>query len=318
MTAMTATMPEPTNAAFSDYLTRCQQRIEAALPALLGQAGSEFCDGDAQQALSRLFDAHRYALLGGGKRVRASLVYATADALGANQNKDTALDTMAAAVEMIHAYSLVHDDLPAMDDDDLRRGQATCHIAFDEATAILVGDGLQSRAFELISDCPSIPADTRLAMVRLLAAASGPRGMVGGQAIDLEAVNRELDLDGLQTMHQLKTGALIRAAVGLGALAGGASADQQQQLDRYSRAIGLAFQVQDDILDVESSTETLGKTQGADLARNKPTFPSLLGMAGAKALASELDQQAQSALAGFGESAAPLRALSRYIIARQH
>lgn len=315
---MTATMPETVDRGFSDYLTHCQQRIDAVLPALLGAAGSEFSEIDAQQALTRLFEAQRYALLGGGKRVRASLVYAAAGAVGCSAELDGALDTLAAAVEMIHGYSLVHDDLPAMDDDDLRRGQATCHIAFDEATAILVGDGLQSRAFELISDCESLPATARLAMIRLLAGASGSRGMVGGQAIDLQAVNRELDLGGLQTMHQLKTGALIRAAVGLGALAGGASPQQQQQLDRYGQAIGLAFQVQDDILDVESSTETLGKTQGADLARNKPTFPSLLGMAGAKALALELEQQAQSALLDFDAHAEPLRALARYIIARQH
>ena len=227
------------------------------------------------------------------------------------------LDDCACALEMIHAYSLVHDDLPAMDDDDLRRGKPTCHIAYDEATAILVGDGLQSRAFELLADL-DLPAERNLAMVKLLAAASGPRGMVGGQAIDLANVNRQLDLSTLQTMHQLKTGALIRAAVGLGALAGGASAAQRQQLDDYGRAIGLAFQVQDDILDIESNTEVLGKTQGADQSLNKPTFPALLGMDGAKRLARELHDDAISALGGFGSTAEPLRQLAAYIIEREH
>ena len=180
-----------------------------------------------------------------------------------------------------------------------------------------MGDGLQSRAFELLADL-DLPAERNLAMVKLLAAASGPRGMVGGQAIDLANVNRQLDLSTLQTMHQLKTGALIRAAVGLGALAGGASAAQRQQLDDYGRAIGLAFQVQDDILDIESNTEVLGKTQGADQSLNKPTFPALLGMDGAKRLARELHDDAISALGGFGPTAEPLRQLAAYIIEREH
>ena len=280
-------------------------RVDATLAALF----------DARPAVDeRLEAAMRHGLLVGGKRLRPLLVYLAGQALGAS---DDALDAPAAAIELIHAYSLIHDDLPAMDDDDLRRGKPTCHIAYDEATAILVGDGLQSRAFELLADL-DLPAERNLAMVKLLAAASGPRGMVGGQAIDLANVNRQLDLSTLQTMHQLKTGALIRAAVGLGALAGGASAAQRQQLDDYGRAIGLAFQVQDDILDIESNTEVLGKTQGADQSLNKPTFPALLGMDGAKRLARELHDDAISALGGFGPTAEPLRQLAAYIIEREH
>ena len=301
---------------FRDYLHHSQQRLQAALPDRLGDRRSEFSDAEAGAALQRLFDASEYSLMNGGKRVRATLVYATAEALAADCDPGV-LDDCACALEMIHAYSLVHDDLPAMDDDTLRRGKPTCHIAYDEATAILVGDGLQSRAFELLAML-ALPAEQRLAMVALLAAASGPRGMVGGQAIDLANVNRQLDLNTLQTMHQLKTGALIRAAIGLGAIAAGASASQRQQLDDYGRAIGLAFQVQDDILDIESNTETLGKTQGADQSLNKPTFPALLGMDGAKQLAWQLHGDAIAALSGFGQAAEPLRQLAAYIIERKH
>lgn len=301
---------------FADYLSHCQQRLAQALPSRLGQAASEFSSGDAQAHLARLFEAQNYSVMNGGKRVRATLVYATAEALQADINSSD-LDTSACAIELIHAYSLVHDDLPAMDDDDLRRGKPTCHIAYDEATAILVGDGLQSRAFELLCQL-DLAAEQRLEMVRLLAAASGPRGMVGGQAIDLANVNRQLDLASLQTMHQLKTGALIRAAVGLAATACAADKVQQQQLDHYGRAIGLAFQVQDDILDIEGETETLGKTQGADMLLNKPTFPSLLGLDGAKTLARDLHSQALDALQDFGDAAEPLRQLASYIIERQH
>ncbi|WP_372863948.1 polyprenyl synthetase family protein [Spongiibacter sp.] len=301
---------------FNDYLQQCQQQVQRALPTMLGSAGSEFSDADAGQALTRLFEASHYSLMNGGKRVRATLVYATAHALDADID-DNALDSCACAIEMIHAYSLVHDDLPAMDDDALRRGKPTCHIAYDEATAILVGDGLQSRAFELLTEL-SLPAENCLAMLRLLAAASGPRGMVGGQAIDLANVNRQLDLATLQTMHQLKTGALIRAAIGLAALASNASAQQRQQLDNYGQAIGLAFQVQDDILDIEGDTAILGKTQGADQSLNKPTFPALLGLDGAKALAQQLHEQALTALQDFGPGADALRQLSNYIIERRH
>jgi geranylgeranyl diphosphate synthase type II len=228
------------------------------------------------------------------------------------------LDDIACAIEMVHAYSLVHDDLPAMDNDNLRRGKPTCHIAYDEATAILVGDALQARAFELIANLPGEQDSAKLILIRQLSAAAGPRGMVGGQAIDLAATNQQLDLSALQTMHQLKTGALIRVALSMAASWCQARPDQISKLDEYGKAIGLSFQVQDDIIDIESNTETLGKTQGADQALNKPTFPALLGLAGAKALAAELHQRALTALSDFDERADPLRALSHYIIDRQY
>ncbi len=299
--------------ALQDYIARCQQRINAALPALLGDAVTEYADNGSDR-LQPLFEAMRYSLLNGGKRVRPLLVYAAAEAVGGAD--EALLDAAAGAVECIHAYSLVHDDLPAMDDDELRRGQPTCHIAFDEATAILAGDALQARAFELLATAPDASAELRLALVSALAAAAGARGMVGGQAMDLGAVNQQIGRAQLETMHQLKTGALIRAAVRLGALCAGAGDSQLQALDAYGRAIGLSFQVQDDIIDIESSTETLGKTQGADQALNKPTYPALLGLDGAKALARELHDEALERLADFGENAHWLRELSAYIIAR--
>ena len=288
----------------ADRLAGYSQQVDAQLERILPPAS-----GPAE----RLFAAMRYSVFNGGKRLRPALCFAAADAIG-NSNTNTA--KVAAAVEMIHAYSLIHDDLPAMDNDDLRRGKPTCHIQFDEATAILAGDALQSLAFQQLTELTDMASDSLVELMSILATYSGCSGMAAGQAIDLAATGQTLDIDQLDTMHRHKTGALIEASVLMGAItAGGASQAQLSALRDFAHAIGLAFQVQDDILDVESSTETLGKTQGADLARNKPTFPSLLGMAGAKALASELDQQAQSALAGFGESAAPLRALSRYIIA---
>jgi geranylgeranyl pyrophosphate synthase len=311
-------MNAPASLSFDDYLQHCRERIQQAMPALLPATQSEFSAADTERALARLREASHYSLMNGGKRVRACLVYASAQALGSDDKLAGDLDKIAAALEMIHAYSLVHDDLPAMDDDDLRRGQPTCHIAYDEATAILVGDALQCRAFEILTKLSHCSPQQQLDMVRLLSAASGARGMVGGQAIDLAAVNRQLELTELQTMHQLKTGALIRAAIGLGAIASGASATQREQLDRFGTAIGLSFQVQDDIIDIESSTETLGKTQGADQALNKPTFPQLLGLEGAKALANQLHEQALAALSDFGDPAWALRELSYYIIARKH
>jgi geranylgeranyl pyrophosphate synthase len=228
------------------------------------------------------------------------------------------LDGIACAVEYLHAYSLVHDDLPAMDDDDLRRGNPTCHRAFDEATAILAGDALQSRAFELLAKLPGIAAQTRLELIATLAGAAGARGMVGGQAIDLAAVQQRIDLHHLETMHRLKTGALIRAAVRMGALLAGASAAQATALDNYAAAIGLSFQVQDDILDITSDTATLGKQQGADLARAKPTYPALLGLTEARAKAQALHNEALSALRDFDGRADRLRQLSAYIIERSH
>ena len=223
-------------------------------------------------------------------------------------------------MELIHAYSLVHDDLPAMDDDDLRRGQPTTHKAFDEACAILAGDALQALAFEALSREQGNPADPalRLEMFSRLARAAGAAGMVGGQAIDLESVGRRLDQQALETMHRHKTGALIEACVRLGALASGnADAQRLDALQTYSHAIGLAFQVQDDILDVESDTSTLGKTQGKDQAHDKPTYPALLGLPAAKTYAHALRDQAHSALSGFGESAEPLRRLADFIVERR-
>lgn len=297
------------------YLQDCKTHIEQRLPDLFLSGESEFATGGDASALARLNEACLYSLTNGGKRVRATLVYATAAAL--RQPQREGLDYLAGAVEMLHAYSLVHDDLPAMDDDDLRRGKPTCHIAFDEATAILVGDALQCRAFELLTELQGDPA-RQVAVISALAAAAGPRGMVGGQAIDLAAVNTQVDLATLKRMHQLKTGALIRGAILMAAHWCGASLAQRRTLDNYGLAIGLAFQVQDDILDIESHTDVLGKTQGADLARNKPTYPALLSLEGAKAMADNLHQQAIGALAEFGREADPLRKLADYIVARSH
>ncbi|UXJ53685.1 (2E,6E)-farnesyl diphosphate synthase [Pseudomonas citronellolis] len=290
------------------YQARCQARVDAALETLFTPP---------REDLQRLYQAMRYSVVNGGKRVRPLLAYAACEALGGDPAR---ADGAACAVELIHAYSLVHDDLPAMDDDDLRRGQPTTHIAFDEACAILAGDGLQALAFEVLAEARLNPqdAETRLAMVTALARAAGSAGMVGGQAIDLEAVGRKIDQAALETMHRHKTGALIEASVRLGALASGqADAERLEALARYAGAIGLAFQVQDDILDVESDTATLGKTQGKDQAHDKPTYPALLGLEAAKAYALALRDQALAALEGFGEGAEPLRELARYIVERR-
>ncbi|WIO73634.1 (2E,6E)-farnesyl diphosphate synthase [Porticoccaceae bacterium LTM1] len=263
----------------------------------------------------QLLKAMQYSLLNGGKRIRPLLAYAAAQAVG-TVSSDT--DRVASAVEMIHAYSLIHDDLPAMDNDDLRRGQPTCHIAFDEATAILAGDALQALAFEQLSQLEHCSPETALKMISELAKASGVAGMVAGQAIDLQSVNHALSLEQLEQMHQLKTGAMIAVSVRLGAMSAGAGEQQLAALDQYSRCIGLAFQVQDDILDVESSTETLGKRQGADQSLNKPTYTSILGLDQAKAKAAELHQSAIEALADFDDGAEPLRAIANYIVTRSH
>ena len=290
------------------YQKRCQTRVDAALDALFQAPRTE---------LDRLYQAMRYSVMNGGKRVRPLLVYAACEALEGDIER---ADGAACAVELIHAYSLVHDDLPAMDDDDLRRGQPTTHKAFDEASAILAGDALQSLAFGVLVDRRRNPqnAETRLQMIELLSQAAGPAGMVGGQAIDLESVGRQLDQQALETMHRHKTGALIEASVQLGALASG-NADEPalRSLQHYAQAIGLAFQVQDDILDVESDTATLGKTQGKDEAHDKPTYPALLGLDAAKDYALELRDQALHVLRPFGNSAEPLRELARYIVERR-
>ncbi|MEN9898807.1 MAG: (2E,6E)-farnesyl diphosphate synthase [Pseudomonadota bacterium] len=267
---------------------------------------------------NKLHQAMRYSVLNGGKRMRPMLTYATGSVLGISPD---ALDAVACAVECIHVYSLIHDDLPAMDDDDLRRGKPTCHIAFDEATAILAGDGLQALAFELLAHDESIQvgAQNRLQMITSLARASGSLGMVGGQAIDLESVGQVLTLPELENMHIHKTGALIRASVILATLSKeGADEEAVKRLDNYAKCIGLSFQVKDDILDEESDTSTLGKTQGKDKDNNKPTYPALLGLSGAKQKAQELHEKAIENLAYFGAQADVLRNLSLYIIQRDH
>ena len=310
------TMPEtPISGSFQHYLQDCQRRVNAAL---------EACLPAAIAPAARLKAAMRYSVQNGGKRVRATLVYAGAEAVGCCSDSDCpqrqALDVAACALELIHAYSLIHDDLPAMDNDELRRGLPTCHIAYDEATAILAGDALQTLAFEILAQAP-LPAELRLALITSLSSASGHAGMVGGQILDLDGENRvdtssALSLAELEQIHRHKTGALICASVRMGALIAKASVTQLQQLQRYALAIGLAFQVVDDILDVEGSTEALGKKAGADLALNKSTYPALLGLAGAKHKANELHQEALQALQGM-DGADRLRQLSAFIVERQ-
>ena len=266
---------------------------------------------------TRLKEAMHYAVTAGGKRVRPILTYATGEALGANLSR---LDPPACAVEMMHAYSLVHDDLPAMDDDDLRRGKPTCHKQFDEATAILAGDALQALAFTILADqTEELPAESKIQMIRILGDASGAQGMAEGQAIDLESVGQTLDLAALEKMHRHKTGALIRASVQMGALASGESDPKLlTKLDQYATAIGLGFQIVDDILDVISDTETLGKPQGSDIAMNKPTYPALLGLEGARQHAHETHEQALMHLEELPASFDILRDLSHYILDRTH
>lgn len=265
----------------------------------------------------RLHDAMRYATLGGGKRVRPMLAFAAGRVSAADPER---LKIVAAVVEIIHAYSLAHDDLPCMDDDILRRGKPTCHIEFDEATALLAGDALQALAFELMSTTRlADSSETQIKMQQLFARACGSHGMAGGQAIDLANVGKQITLPELEFMHILKTGALIRASVLLGAYCGKSLGDQaMEQLDRYGKRVGLAFQVVDDILDCESNTEQLGKTAGKDRDANKPTYVSLMGLTAAKQFAAELLRDALDALAGFGEDAARLRQLAAFIVQRQH
>ena len=263
-----------------------------------------------------LHEAMRYAVLSDGKRIRPVLVYAAGHVFDIDRN---ALNAPACAVEMIHAYSLIHDDLPAMDNDDLRRGRPTCHKAFDDATAILAGDSLQALAFHVLAHDKDmiISAEQRIKMIDILAHASGSRGMAGGQAIDLDSVGKELTIVELENMHIHKTGALIRASVELGALSQPeVDAGLFDKVSHYAKCIGLAFQVQDDILDIESDTETLGKPQGSDLERNKPTYPNLLGLDGAKDVAKQLHEEAISSLSGFDEKADPLRWIADYIVQR--
>lgn len=266
---------------------------------------------------ARLHEAMRYAS-DGGKRLRPLLVYAAGETLGLNPR---ALDAAACAIELIHVYSLVHDDLPAMDDDDLRRGRPTTHKAYDEATAILVGDGLQALAFHVLAcdQDAGLTAEQRLQMVAILADAAGSRGMVGGQAVDLQSEGQQLTLAELEALHVHKTGAMIRACILLAAAAAPALPDAQRDaLDRYGKAIGLAFQIQDDVLDIESSSALLGKTAGKDEASLKSTYPAVMGLPAAKARAAELFDTARQALAPFNDAAEPLLWLARHIEGRDH
>jgi geranylgeranyl pyrophosphate synthase len=300
---------------FSDYQARCSDRIETELQSLFDNRSSTYCSLVNPALTATLNGAINYSLLSGGKRVRPLLVYAAAEAIvGRGLPED--IDSIAAAVECIHCYSLIHDDLPAMDDDDLRRGQPTIHIKFGEASAILAGDALNTFAFEILANLETTPAVTKIDLIKILSASAGVRGMVAGQHIDLQAANQTISTEHLHCMHQLKTGALIRAAVSMGATAAGADVVQLQALDEYANAIGLAFQVVDDILDIESSTEQLGKQQGADIAQKKSTFPALMGLEKTKAEAESLHQRAIKALDSFGSKATPLRQLADYIIQR--
>ena len=288
---------------FEAWMGACAARTEAALEHALPSAAA---------APQRLHAAMRHAVLGGGKRVRPLLVYAAGEAFG---GEPAALDRAAVAVELIHAYSLVHDDMPEMDNDALRRGRPTVHVAFDQATALLAGDALQTLAFEVLSAPESAQACT---MVAELAGASGARGMAGGQAIDLANVGRKMDREALEHMHRLKTGALLRAAVRLGARAGRIPAPQESAaLDDYARAVGLAFQVVDDILDTEADTATLGKTAGKDAAADKPTYVSMLGLDASKKLAEQLRQQAHAALAAIDGATARLQDIADFIVLRK-
>lgn len=293
------------SAQLQQWQARAERELEARLPSV-----------DSQP--SRLHEAIRYSVLGGGKRVRPVLVYATGAALGLQESM---LDGAACALELIHAYSLVHDDLPAMDDDDLRRGRPTCHKAFDEATAILVGDSLQVLAFELLASGPGLPADprVRLKLVQLLAIASGTSGMAGGQALDLAAIGRELTLPEVEEMHVRKTGALIHACVMMAAAcAPHLSETVERALDEYARAIGLAFQIQDDLLDVEGDVAVIGKATGADHARAKPTYPSVAGIEASRQRMHELHARALAILKTPGLQAAPLEAMSDWLVLRKY
>ena len=331
----------PSEAAFANWRARVEAALDQALPS-------------AENSPQRLHAAMRHGVLNGGKRMRPLLAYATGTAFGADASR---LDAAAVAVELIHCYSLVHDDLPAMDDDALRRGQPTVHVAFDEATAILAGDALQTLAFDVLANAPQA-AERRVAMLAELARASGAAGMCGGQALDIDATgnagakrgqshfsveghhqskspDRKHDSDpfsladlerlhamdrlfSLERMHALKTGALLRASVRLGAIAAGADADSRIALDRYADALGLAFQIRDDLLDIEGDAATLGKTAGKDLAQDKATFPALLGIEASRARLAQLSALMQDALAGLGVETAALAALARKVVERDN
>lgn len=292
-----------------DFQRVCQARIDSLLDSLLIAP---------EEPLAKLYESMRYSVLLGGKRVRPLLVYSACEALGGGMEQ---ADAAACSVELIHAYSLIHDDLPAMDNAELRRGKLSNHKAYDEATAILAGDGLQALAFDVLVNRSHnlLPAQTILHMTSVLAKAIGPAGMVGGQAIDLASEGKALSLSAMELLHRHKTGALIEASVTLGALASNkVSTMQLAALQRYAQIIGLTFQVQDDILDVESDTETLGKIQGADIANHKATYPALMGLEEAKCYVNKLTDQAISSLDVFSSEANILRALARYIATRRY
>ena len=289
---------------FGVWLQAGSARAEAALDLRLDSA---------QLLPQRLHEAMRYAAQGGGKRIRPLLVFAAGELGNANPK---VLDAAAAAIEMIHAYSLVHDDLPCMDDDDLRRGRPTVHKAFDEATALLVGDALQTKAFEVLVDTQGT-AEMRLSLIGELSKASGSLGMAGGQAIDLESVGQKIDLTALKQMHAMKTGALLSCAVRMGAIAAELDATALTQLTQYSTALGLAFQVVDDVLDATADSQTLGKTAGKDAEHNKPTYVSILGVSRARELAEELRHEAYQSLEGFDGDAVRLRQVTDFIIQRE-
>lgn len=313
--ASTTAVAPASSLPFEHWLASRGQRAEQALEHLLPPAAAH---------PARLHEAMRYAVLGGGKRVRPLLVYAAGEAGGAPA---AALDRAACAVELVHAYSLVHDDLPCMDDDVLRRGRPTVHVRYGEALAMLVGDALQSLAFEVLAAAPAhgTSASATAAMVAELARAAGSTGMAGGQAIDLASVGAALGREALEDMHRRKTGALLRASVRLGGLCASgdgaapteACARRMQALDRYADAVGLAFQVVDDILDVEGDVATLGKTAGKDAQRNKPTYVSALGLDAARRLAGQLREQAHAAIAPLGEAARSLAGLADLIVLRK-
>lgn len=291
---------------FQAWISTHQLRFEDVLRQLLPSADI---------APQRLHAAMRYSVLDGGKRVRPLLAFAAGELAGADVSR---VNYAAAAVELIHAYSLVHDDMPCMDDDVLRRGKPTCHVEYDEATALLVGDALQSLAFQLLSEHRlTDDASKQLQMVKLLAVASGSRGMAGGQAIDLASVGKQLTLPELEQMHIHKTGALIRAAILLGAHCGSLTQAQLDKLDRYGKCIGLAFQVVDDVLDSEADTATLGKTAGKDADNDKPTYVTLLGVSAAKKMAADLHQEALQSLSEFGGKARRLSELADFIVMRK-
>lgn len=294
------------NSDFNTWAAAHQSRFEDVLRGLLPQP-------DVMP--QRLHQAMRYAVMDGGKRVRPLLAFAAGELTGADV---VHVNIAAAAVELIHAYSLVHDDMPCMDDDVLRRGKPTCHVQYDEATALLTGDSLQTLAFQLLSEHRlGVDADRQMAMIRLLAVASGSRGMAGGQAIDLSSVGKSLSLPELENMHIHKTGALIRAAVLLGAHCGKATEEQLARLDHYGKCVGLAFQVVDDVLDACADSATLGKTAGKDADNDKPTYVSLLGVAAAREMAQNLHAEALQSLDQFGDAAQRLRELADFIVLRK-